>query len=164
MNVYTHTELAQVPPKPSNAFSRHRDLARLGSVLFRQRSSKDPFAPRSLHPVLSCCTMKMAHDASESCFQKTHCPLVLAELGGHADPRLKTGNHSSTLLQTSSAPPPHWHLRCPFCEGAQLSRQHVEDPVPMWPQHPPSWHSPSRVTWAPAFSLPSPQQPLSSLP
>lgn len=57
LNVYTHTELAQVPPKPSNAFSRHRDLARLGSVLFRQRSSKDPFAPwpfGSLHLILSC--------------------------------------------------------------------------------------------------------------
>lgn len=37
-------------------------------------------------PFRAAITMNMVCAASKSCFQKTHCPLVLAEQGGSADP------------------------------------------------------------------------------
>jgi len=158
LHVHTHRALIQVRPKPSDGFSRRR--AQLGSVLFRQRSSKEAFTPGSLHPTLGCYSNEHGTCCQRKLLSESTLPLSSGRAGRACRPQEPGQQGIAAVLCPTGrgAAVPHrhggfhtapstWVLSCQArVRGATAS---------------PSRHSPAGLTPAPVFSPPSPRQPLS---
>lgn len=111
-HTYTCTELAWVPPKPSNHSAGVGVL--LDWDLWTQKSLSEPFAPRSLLHTWG--TWYMLHAASESCSQEMYCPTA-------AQPELPAA--APVPRQLSPPPHPSRHTVAGYCIWAVTNKNAI---------------------------------------